>query len=347
MDISKGTETPEFDEAQSPTSHQPDTNRFLAALDQLEKQLADYDGRERQTNGFELLEVLCAITRERLKQGAGAEHLQFEPAQLVKYVNWSALDGCDPELDKSEIGKKIRPHRDNAKRLFDKLETGHGDLCREAGIGGAIELCVHSPGGKRPWQVWLQFSPYAEDASDRQPTVPPGGLRYHRQVFSDYRIPLLGLGIRLNKTWYLAVLLPIGALFLAGLACILLSVFAIRQHHWTAAAALTLVGGILAVGFPYFILGSLIKVKEWGVIMAPDHLLPIRMFHEMQLVYDPDEELVRAARYLGECPICHARVSVSDGGKAFPDRLIGRCRLSPREHVFSFDHALRVGEPLR
>jgi len=53
------------------------------------------------------------------------------------------------------------------------------------------------------------------------------------------------------------------------------------------------------------------------------------------------------ATYTATYPRCDARVFVFSGGKEFVGRLIGRCKQSPREHVYSFDHFVRTGKPLR
>ena len=53
-------------------------------------------------------------------------------------------------------------------------------------------------------------------------------------------------------------------------------------------------------------------------------------------------------RYVADCPICDAEtVMLARGGAEFPGRIVGRCRNSPREHVFSFDRVTLEGAPLR
>ncbi|HEX7820883.1 MAG TPA: hypothetical protein VF463_09720 [Sphingobium sp.] len=52
--------------------------------------------------------------------------------------------------------------------------------------------------------------------------------------------------------------------------------------------------------------------------------------------------------YVADCPICDAEtVMLERGGAEFPGRIVGRCRNSPREHVFSFDRVTLEGAPLR
>jgi len=62
----------------------------------------------------------------------------------------------------------------------------------------------------------------------------------------------------------------------------------------------------------------------------------------------PDDDVGELAfvRYTSTCPLCGGAVVIDSGRAAFPDRLVGRCRRSAREHVFSFDPASRLGRPL-
>src|SRR5690606_25910890 len=52
-------------------------------------------------------------------------------------------------------------------------------------------------------------------------------------------------------------------------------------------------------------------------------------------------------RHWAVCPTCSADVDLAEGGRAFPDRIVGRCSDAPLEHVFSFHPVLLVGHPLR
>ena len=51
-------------------------------------------------------------------------------------------------------------------------------------------------------------------------------------------------------------------------------------------------------------------------------------------------------RHWAPCPICGSDVDLQDGGRAFPDRVVGRCAAAPNEHVFSFDPVLLQGSQL-
>lgn len=54
----------------------------------------------------------------------------------------------------------------------------------------------------------------------------------------------------------------------------------------------------------------------------------------------------RIVRYVATCPVCAAPMQVDRGEPDFPRRLVGRCRESPREHVYSFDRITRLGRAL-
>jgi hypothetical protein len=88
------------------------------------------------------------------------------------------------------------------------------------------------------------------------------------------------------------------------------------------------------------------------IVMAP---LILTRFADravtLELRRDDDDERdgtrLILSKYSAACPRCGASLEVADGGQAFPERLVGRCVRSPREHVYGFDPVLRVGGPLR
>jgi hypothetical protein len=86
------------------------------------------------------------------------------------------------------------------------------------------------------------------------------------------------------------------------------------------------------------------------IAMAPDLLTPLSQTNVTLEVRpaaagDTIGELA-FVRYSAACPLCNAAIDVEHGRKAFPDRLVGRCRASGREHVFSFDHVRKIGRRL-
>lgn len=57
--------------------------------------------------------------------------------------------------------------------------------------------------------------------------------------------------------------------------------------------------------------------------------------------------VIRLVRYAATCRRCKAKLELYDGGKEFPNRLVGRCYENPAEHVYSFDRFTRRGSRLR
>ena len=108
------------------------------------------------------------------------------------------------------------------------------------------------------------------------------------------------------------------------------------------------VAGIAGLAGPYRFLNELFDLR---IVMAPSILTPITLDNvtlEMRR-RGADDEVGELAfvRYTAVCPNCDGQVLVDSGRSEFPGRLIGRCRRSAREHVFSFDHVSRIGVPLR
>lgn len=68
---------------------------------------------------------------------------------------------------------------------------------------------------------------------------------------------------------------------------------------------------------------------------------------EIEKALVEDKPHLRVVRYFSTCGVCGGRVQLGKGGFEFHGKLVGRCRQSPREHVFSFDRATLKGYPLR
>jgi len=111
--------------------------------------------------------------------------------------------------------------------------------------------------------------------------------------------------------------------------------------------ALGLVGAIFSS--PFY------RVLDKSIVMAANWMIPIKETNvqlELKRI-DTDAKTgnrirqLRLMVYSAKCPICSGRVEINGGGIEFPFRLVGRCKESPREHVFSFDHVTKTGKPLR
>lgn len=113
---------------------------------------------------------------------------------------------------------------------------------------------------------------------------------------------------------------------------------------------LVLVLGLVAWGTAV-LFRFLDELFSMRIVIAPSLLVPVLEDHvtleiRSQSNEDPVGELA-LIRYTATCLVCGGGIDIHKGGKEFPGRLVGRCRRSAREHVYSLDAVLRIGRPLR
>jgi hypothetical protein len=93
------------------------------------------------------------------------------------------------------------------------------------------------------------------------------------------------------------------------------------------------------------------ELPQKRITIASDFMLASTQLHgQIQLVKDRNELItgsIALQRHYGSCSRCGGTVDLYDGGREFPGRIIGRCRDSPTEHLYSFDPVSRRGISLR
>jgi|APLak6261664640_1056046.scaffolds.fasta_scaffold03473_4 hypothetical protein len=89
------------------------------------------------------------------------------------------------------------------------------------------------------------------------------------------------------------------------------------------------------------------------IIMASDHFMSFKennIVQELVTVNNDQGDFlykkVQLTKYVGICPICSAQVVLEKGEPDFSKRVVGRCKESPREHVYSFDRTMKKGNKL-
>lgn len=112
--------------------------------------------------------------------------------------------------------------------------------------------------------------------------------------------------------------------------------------------ALLAVGATVGV---YLMERAWINLPEDRLVIAPDVVLPWgEPYGQLQLIRDKESKRsgwLNLVRYSGTCPLCAGTIELTAGRRDFPGRIIGRCRDSPLEHVFSFDPVSLSGRNLR
>jgi hypothetical protein len=95
-----------------------------------------------------------------------------------------------------------------------------------------------------------------------------------------------------------------------------------------------------------FIEDKLIMASEWFLKFKESNVL-----QELVTIKDGDNQFlhkeVRLTKYVSTCGICGEQVNLDKGEPDYPRRIVGRCKESPREHVYAFDRVTLVGKKLR
>lgn len=113
----------------------------------------------------------------------------------------------------------------------------------------------------------------------------------------------------------------------------------------------------LLIAAVWFFISTLRRFERFAddrIIITSDHFMAwgeLSIVQEVVTVNDENDNFlykkVRLTKYVGICPICNARVELAKGEPDFPKRIVGRCKESPREHVYSFDRVTMLGNMLR
>jgi hypothetical protein len=194
------------------------------------------------------------------------------------------------------------------------------------------------------------------DANNTVEPIPAGGIRYTPAtatapaawLSSTLRAGIVKWTVGLRWIILGAILVVTVAAFGILWLALNLGLRVTRPLSLADLASAALVIGIVATLVPvYRFLDDLFDLR---VVMAPSFLTSIsedNVTLEFRRSTAGDNEVELAfVRYTSICPLCSGSIVVDSGRAAFPDRLVGRCRRSAREHVFSFDPISRVGRPL-
>lgn len=97
-----------------------------------------------------------------------------------------------------------------------------------------------------------------------------------------------------------------------------------------------------------YILSKIVELSNKGITCAPIFMTPItsgNVFFALQRPAKRKLEVITVV-YEGKCNICGDKLLI-EKSREFNNRYIGRCAISPMEHVFSFDHVTKTGKSLR
>lgn len=311
------------------------------------------------------------------KQDAGASRAATAIGTLLEVsITAIARDEAPPEKDGPSLLDVWRLEREATTRgtgsplRSSEIKTwweAHQNQMRQQLADHQAEwrpqLSIKPGGGRNlPTRYALLLEPFSlsahEEAEGDAPStpLPPGGLVYR----ADPAKPALWIRLLLGSkpfpinSWRGYILLAAAALDLA-----LISLFwggfyfAWRQPRpfTTADLAAAMLAILVTLALWHFS-RPIRELTTQRVSIGNESVLSFSALHgQLRAMKEPGSRLkgriFSVVRHWGTCPVCAGEVDLATGGRAFPDRIIGRCNDAPQEHVFTFDPVRLIGAPLR
>jgi hypothetical protein len=289
--------------------------------------------------------ILQHMAEQAVKLGELYPHIEFEAASLKEIV--APRSSKDPSGWISQLWKDLEKYQ-------ERWAEGMAESARSMGLS-FVPVLKKVPGS--PAKYILQAEPLSEsDTAFEAAPVPQGGLRYTSAAVAAPGS--LVLATLRNGTVAKAMPVTIFAVvILVMLAWVLLllgwRMFSLASQMNSPVTTAQLANMFLWLGVAVLVYRAFRFVGDLGdlgIVMAPEIMVPFKDDHvTLEVRRSPQDKEVNFAfvRYTGICPVCGGTVLLHDGEKEFMGRIVGRCRLSPREHVFTFDQKLHTGYPLR
>lgn len=331
--------------AQSETLHRPSADASDPPLVQAAAVACAYLEHTQQTRrnqAYAVFAELASTTLTRSKRGLETE---FSAGNLKA--------GVAPDAAKEPSGW-LSPHW--ARLVSDEAQWQEGlrTTARSLGLTHTPKL-VKRPGSPALYSLEPEPLP-ALDGVETVEATPAGGVRY---IPAEVAAPGAWLGGALQS----GVVRWTAGLRWSILGGILLVTFAVLGLAWlTVVTGLKVArplswGDLMGLVLLAALVGPLLLVFRFldelfdlRIVMAPSFMTPISQDNvTLEFRRGPNGHEVSElafVRYTATCTQCGGLVVVTSGRTAFPDRLVGRCMRSAREHVFSFDPVARVGRSL-
>lgn len=316
----------------------------------LKDYVAAHDGGTRL---FRFLDALATEVLADLDKGGAGE-------VSTKSIYLTLNPKGDPEKASNRISGSWN---DWEKKSEDRL-IGLQDYAANRGLAfypWPVKKVDSKGGAGRPTQYAIEARPFEPQTLETQTGAitgkPNAAIQYIRETMPK---PAWWAKWFFSKEFHLTgwrrilFVTPAILMLIVALGVYLVVWLTLSQHHAIPPnRILVLVATTAAVGyFAWIMVSGIGRLGDKRIIMAPDILIGFREYG-VQLELTRIDSAPGAAsrlglvRYAATCAICGAKVQVESGGREFHGRLVGRCRESPDEHVFSFDRVTRSGKNLR
>lgn len=137
------------------------------------------------------------------------------------------------------------------------------------------------------------------------------------------------------------------------LANLMSALYMILSHGPLMASQIGTMAVTILFGITYYTIGirPFIPLRRMRMMLIQDEMLQDGQYPAvLEKIDDPESDknaLLLVTRYESSCKVCGSKIILRNGGKNWPERLVGTCMSSPTEHVYTFDRFSLVGNPLR
>jgi len=333
-----------------PNSDGPNDSATILELAKCLRAYVDQYGDENQQ--FLVLDALATLTVERLE--AGKSDVRFTATNIAAEANIHVHEDKQPSAVISPIWKKL-------EAALNERENGIQDFARGCGLTSyPWPKKEESKGGRgNNSTYYVESRSLPADDNKSAPDALAGEIVYIRELTPEpswWAKRFISNGYRLEG-WRRGLVMLYGAAILiaAGLSIVFaLWVFPVKFPGLSAAEIANVFFSLAVfIAGLWFAFTPFARLFNWRIIMAPTFLIALKELNvQMEIVREPhptpgNSGTIRLIRYAGACPVCRAKVELAEGGKEFSNRLIGRCRENPAEHVYSFDRFTCRGRSLR
>lgn len=324
----------------------PLTNDLLVSARCLLKYI-DQHGEKNQA--FDMLRALSSLSIDRLGQGKKDAH--FTAVNILAEAGISISESKAAGTRLSPVWKKL------TEKILPEREQGFQDFARNEGLSFYAWPVKDKSDGGRASEFWLELRALSESKTHGADALADNEIAYIRELNpkpSWWAKLLLQNGYRLEgwRRWAFLIY-GVGSILLAALSVALLWGLLWVMPTWSLRDfGISVFSTIFFIYTFWITLRPFVKLLEWRIVMAPAGLVALNEFNvQMEIVREQNSTMepgtIRLVRYASTCPQCKAKIEIEDGGKEFVNRLVGRCKENPAEHVYSFDRSSCRGKNLR
>ena len=302
--------------------------------------------KEKDQRCVNVLHALVQLTIDKPEEAKKG----FTNRELLECVNQYFKHWGD--TSEGDLASKVSGEWRKLEKLWGKKEKGIGQRLSVQGINEVPRLKREIGGGGGHSSKYILTLVPANHENLKDDFHANESLE-QLQYFEDDVDELKGIARGLSRGFLLTgwrkwvffsimltAILTFGVVFL-------LFFFGITQQE-TFGQAIKFVGSIVIILWAeWSLFGGFFRVIDRRVEVAPLWVQPWSSDSDWLLVFEKNKptapNVIKLKRYTAKCLTCGGLVRIHKGGFVHPNRLVGRCDNSPREHVFSFDHYLRVG----